>query len=62
MKIQIHAGPICQTRCCCIPMKGNVIVEPGFPRELAVSLDNWQLALGEIVPPGRVSTAEDPRE
>ena len=43
-------------------MKGNVIVEPGFPRELAVSLDNWQLALGEIVPPGRVTTAEDPRE
>ena len=40
VKIQIHAGPICQTRCCCIPMKGNVIVEPGFPRECAGGLDN----------------------
>ena len=61
-KIQIHAGPVCQTRCCCILMKGNVIVEPRFPRELAGSLDNQQLALSEIVPPGRVCTAEDPRE
>ena len=40
VKIQIHAGPICQTRCCCITVKGNVIVEPGFPREWAGGLDN----------------------
>ena len=40
VKIQIHAGPICQTRCCCIPMKGNVIMEPGFLREWAGGLDN----------------------
>jgi len=46
VKIQIHAGPICQTRCCCIPRKGNVIVNQAFP-------GNWR---------GRVSAVNDPRE
>ena len=36
VKIQIRAGPISQITCSCIPLKGNVIVKPGFPGEVLI--------------------------
>ena len=56
-----HTGPVYQTGRSRTPTEGDVIIQPRLPRELAVSLQDEEFILCHILPPRRMSTAENPR-
>ena len=43
------------------PTEGDVIMQPSLPRKLAGSLQDEEFILCHILPPERMSTAENPR-